>query len=504
MLMRDMDRAVDRIRRAIADREKVLVVGDFDVDGVSSTALLTETLSRLGADVEYSIPHRLTEGYGLNVDRVRKAARDSVNLLVTVDNGVTCHDEIALARELGIDVIVVDHHEPDDKGLPPASAILDPKRADAGYPHKDLAAVGVCAKLCEALTGDLLPTLDLVALGTVADIVPLIGENRTLVALGLDRLRSTGRPGLKCLANVARVKISQLQAYHIGFMLGPRINAAGRIDRADMAVNLMLTDDSRTAEHIADYLDRTNRERQTTEERIFNEAMEMLEQSVSRDHKTILLAKSGWHKGVVGIVASRIAETFCRPTVLLAVDEDIARGSGRSIRSFDLYSALVQCAPLLEQFGGHKYAAGVTVRTDRIEGLRERFEQVAATMLADDALVPEIRIDTWVSPAEISEGLVEEFARLEPCGYGNPRPALAISRAVPTGRIRTMNNDSARFLLRCGDRTVSAVAFRMPDLADILEAKIPLDAVFVPQINVWRGEAEFRLLVKRVRPTVLT
>jgi len=501
-LIKDMERAVDRIQRAVAGGEKVLVFGDYDVDGVSSTALLTETLHELGTDVSYAVPDRLTEGYGLNIERVREAAAAGTNLIVTVDNGVTCHAEIELARELGIDVIVVDHHEPDGNGMPQAAAVLDPKRPDATYPNRDLAAVGVCAKLCQALTGRV-PSLDLVALGTVADIVPLRGENRALVSLGLGEIMTTSRPGLECLADVACVRLPQIKAYHIAFFLAPRINAAGRLGCAERAVELMLTGERSVAETIAGELDRVNRERQATEERILGEAIDMAEQSFSPERRTIMLASHNWHTGVVGIVASRIVETYHRPTVLLVIDGEMARGSGRSIPAFDLYSALTECEPFIEKFGGHKYAAGLTVRTDRIELLRQRFEEVAANVLSDDALVPEVRIDTWVEPEEISERLVEEFARIEPCGCGNPRPLLGIENAVSTGPIRAMRNDSARFALRCGERTFPAVAFRMPELYDMLNTRIEIDIAFLPEINVWRGQTEFRLLVRRVRPSRL-
>jgi len=498
-LLTDMDAAVARIRRSLTDGEKILVFGDYDVDGVCAAAMLTETLDELGAEVSCTLPDRLTEGYGLNTDRVRAAAADGVSLIVTVDNGVTCHAEIALARELGIDVVVADHHEPEEGGLPQAAAILNPKRADGTYPDRNLAGVGVSAKLCEALTGHI-PPLDLVALGTVADVVPLRGENRTLVSLGLDEIRAGNRLGLECLADVAGITLSNVKAYNIAFHLGPRINAAGRLGRAENSVELMLTEDRHVAEMISGKLDRDNRERRTIEDRILDDAIEMLECSFSPEQKTILLASPDWHTGVVGIVASRIVETYHRPTVLLVIDGDHARGSGRSIRPFDLYGALTECAPLIEKFGGHKYAAGLTVHTDQIGPLRERFEQVGAAKLSDEALVPERRIDTWVAPEEVSELLVGELARIEPCGHGNPRPLLAVRNAVPTGPIRSMRNDSARFTLRCGTRTFPAVAFRMPDLYDMLAARLALDVAFLPEVNVWRGRSEFRLLVRRVRP----
>jgi single-stranded-DNA-specific exonuclease len=297
--------------------------------------------------------------------------------------------------------------------------------------------------------------------------------------------------------------LPQIKAYHIAFFLAPRINAAGRLGCAEMAVELLLTKERAVAERIAGELDRMNRERQAEEAEIMGEAMDMVEQGFSSEQRTIMLASPKWHTGIVGIVASRIVETYYRPTVLLVIDGETARGSGRSIRAFDLYGALTECTEFIEKFGGHKYAAGLTVRVDQIEPLRQRFEEVASSVLSDDMLVPEVRLDTWVEPGDISERLVDEFTRLEPCGCDNRRPLLGLGNAVATGPIRAMRNDSARFTLNCGDRTFSAVAFKMPELYDMLDARIEVDIAFLPEINVWRGQSEFRLLVRHVRPSRL-
>ncbi len=499
--IKDMDRAVTRIHTAVERNEKVLVFGDYDVDGISSAALLVETLQSMGLDVAYEVPDRLIEGYGLNTDRVRAAADRGVDLIVTVDNGISCQEEVTLARELGLDIIVTDHHEPGGDRLPPAVAVLDPKRPDATYPHRDLAGVGVSAKLCQALTGRT-PPLDLVALGTVADVVPLLGENRTLVSRGIDELRTGNRVGLKSLAEVAAINPADIRAYHIAFQLGPRINAAGRLGKASDSIELLLASDKSRADVFAHQLDRDNRDRQQICDRIREDAESMMSLDFSSDQRTIMLAAPGWHPGIIGIVASRIAEEYHRPTVLLAIDGDHARGSARSIRAFDLFSAISECSDLIDKFGGHKYAAGLTVRSDRIDELRDRFEAVGRRELSDDDMVPEVTLDTWVEPNEITETLATELDRIEPYGHSNPRPLFGVRAAEPTGYVRLMRNDSARFALRCGNRTLNAVAFRMPELKNMLEARLTLDIAFLPVINVWRDRREFQLTVKHVRPTV--
>jgi len=493
-----IDRALSVIDRHIRSRSRITIHGDYDVDGVCATAIMVRALRALGAKADWFLPARIEDGYGLSLDTVRRLAARGTRLLITVDCAITAVEEVQAARSLGLDVVVSDHHHPRPDGLLPGCLIVHP--AVCGYPCTDLCGTGVASKLAQALGA---PTVDedieLVALATVADLMSLRGENRRLVRRGVAALTTTARPGLRALMAVAGVDPSALDARALAFRLAPRINAAGRLRRADAGVELLLTDDESRAAQIAAELDEANTERRAVERQIDWEA----EAQISRlgERSAYVLAGEGWHPGVIGIVASRIVERHHRPAVLVALEEEgICRGSGRSIPGFDLLAALHDCAEHLERYGGHRAAAGLTVRADRLELLAGAFERHAHAVLTPKMLHPALSVDAVVSGSELGLALAEELELLEPCGVGNPRPRLL----VPGGRfenLRPMGETGrhARFMVAAGGTTTSAVAFGCDGR---LEAKPgePVDAVFFLERNFWRGAVAPRLILGCIRP----
>jgi single-stranded-DNA-specific exonuclease len=500
-----IDAAVALILRHVRAGSRITVHGDYDVDGVCATALLLRALRRLGADAEWFLPSRIDDGYGLAQATVERLAVRGTALLITVDCAITAVEEVAAARAAGMDVVVTDHHRPRADGVLPDAPIVHP--AIGGYPCPDLCAAGVAYKLAQALDTaageDLARTdedLDLVALATIADLVPLTGENRRLVRAGLRALASTGKPGLRALMRVARVDPSGLDAGAVGFRLAPRINAAGRLYRADAGAELLLTRDEARADAIAAELDAANAERRAVERRIGFEAEAQVRELGPRF--AYVLAGESWHPGVVGIVASRIAERTHRPAILIALDAEAGEGtgSGRSIPGFDLLGALHAAAPLLERYGGHRAAAGLTLQADRIEALREAVEAHAAATLTEDDLVPVERIDAVVGGMSLGLPLAEELAQLEPTGMGNPRVNLLVPAATPSD-VRTMGEEGRhiRFTVASGATRCRAVLFgcdgRLPVPADQ-----PADATFRLERNAWNGTVEPRLLLRHARP----
>lgn len=523
-----IDDAVALILRHVTAGSRITVHGDYDVDGVSATALLLRALRRLGADVEWFLPSRIDDGYGLAAATVERLADRGTQLLVTVDCAITAVEEVALARERGIDVVVTDHHRPRADGLLPDAPIVHP--ALSGYPCPDLCAAAVAHKLAQALalaaaehpaladragagsagTAAVEDDLDLVALATIADLVPLVGENRRLVRAGLRTLASTGKPGLRALMRVARVDPSGLDARAVGFRLAPRINAAGRLHRADAGVELLLTEDEARAAAIADELDRANAERRFTEQRILFEAEAQVRELGERP--AYVLAGEGWHPGVIGIVASRIAERHHRPAILIALDPPDARlaepapslgtGSGRSIPGFDLLAALHAAAPLLERYGGHRAAAGLTVDAARVTELRAAVEAHAEAALAPEHLVPVERVDAVVGGGMLGLALADELAQLEPTGMGNPGVNLLMPGAT-FADVRTMGEDGrhVRFTVEGGGGRCRAVAFgcdgRLP-----VPSGTPADATFRLERNSWNGAVEPRLRLRHAQLSV--
>ncbi len=508
-LMVGMEQAVARIGDAIGAGQKITVYGDYDVDGVTATALLYRVLVRLGGTVDFYIPERQSEGYGLNAAALESLYRNGTRLVVTVDCGISAVAEVA-ALAGRIDVIVTDHHQPPEV-LPPAYAILNPKQEGCSYPDKNLAGVGVAFKLCQALwrrlqgEGETFTAyLELVAVGTVADIVPLTGENRTFAKLGLACLASTENAGLLALMKEAGLAKDKLDAGRVGFVIAPRLNAAGRLRHASAGVELLITDDGDRAAELAAELEQENSRRQAVEKELLAAAEETLAGSDPSAEKVLVLAGEDWHPGVIGIVASRLLDRYYRPVVMISVRDGLGKGSCRSVPGFDIYRALEQCADLLVQFGGHRYAAGLTVEAANIEALRVRLNELAAAALADD-FQPVLDIDSRVALAEIDAGLVEQLVSLAPYGMGNPCPIFSCEELAVTG-VRPVGQDGRHLRLRVRRAGASGevIGWDMGGLVDRLNGDAAIDLAFVPEFNDWQGQRHIQLRAcdVHVRPAV--
>ena len=430
-LMLGMREAVARLKHAIENHEPVLIYGDYDVDGTTGTAILLRALKLLGAQTGFHIPHRFTEGYGIQQPALERALADGYKLVVSVDCGIRAHEPLYWARDHNLDVIITDHHLPDeDEGAPPAFAVLNPNQADCEYPDKHLAGVGVAFKLVHALfreygrESQVAAFMKVVAIGTVADVAKLVGENRTIVAIGLKDLARVANPGLKALIDVAGCGDGKgMTAYDLGFRLGPRINAAGRMDAARAVVELFDTRDSVEARRLAEHLDARNEERKTVQQQIIDLALAELGDTT--EAKVAVIQGSGWHRGVIGIAASKIAERLNRPCVVLSVDGEVAHGSGRSIEAYHLLNGLTACADLFEKFGGHSHAAGITIRPEKIAEFRRRLNEHAASCLTEEDLEHSVTIDMELPAESVTFQLARELQALEPFGAGNPRPVFA-------------------------------------------------------------------------------
>lgn len=506
--LNEMDRAVSRIRLAIRRSERVVIYGDYDVDGVTATTLYLDFFKRQGLEADFYIPHRLKEGYGLNESAIRTLHNRGTTLLITADCGTTSVDEIRLASSLGMDVIVTDHHEAPSE-LPPAAALLNPKRADAGYPEKGLCTAGLAFKVIQALTGNLKTDgLDLVALGTIADVSPLTGENRFLVKEGLKQLTEGRRPGIRALKEAAGLSEGPVKAGTVGFALAPRINASGRLTDAGDAVRLLTTQSMEEARRIAQSLNLQNRLRQEIEGRILDEACARVESEYDfQKDGCIVLASRQWHLGVVGIVAARLVERYHRPTVLLAVDSDgLAKGSARSISGFHLCEGLGRCRDLLIRFGGHYSAAGMTLREENIPALRERLSSAAFETLSPEDFQPKQMIDASVAWEDLTLRLVSELESLAPFGPANPEPTLLLREAVPVNP-RIVGNDHLKFSVKKRNGSsgashsgfIDVIGFRMGDRTAVLKDGAPLDLVFIPERNTWQGREQLQLRLKDFR-----
>ncbi len=512
--LQGMHAAVTRLRQALRASEPIAVYGDFDADGVTATALLVQTLRALGGRVRPYIPHRVDEGYGLHKDALTQLARDTVRLVVTVDCGVRSLDEIAHANQMGLDVIVTDHHSVGLE-LPEAVAVVDPKRADSRYPFGELAGVGVAYKLAQALLRSHRQTpvttqevrleeedlLDLVALGTVADLVPLLGENRTLVHRGLARINHMERPGIEALCRQAGLKPGQVDTTAIGYTLGPRLNAAGRMDHAKSAYQLLETKYSAEAEQLAGELNRLNRERQQLT-LVTQERARQLALVTAKDAPLLFAAAPDFRAGIVGLVASRLVDEFYRPAVVVEVGEKVSRGSCRSIPEFHITDALDECTGLLVRHGGHAAAAGFTARTQDLAKLKDRLLALATEELEMQELMPTLQVDAEVPLQEMNEQLWEKLQRLEPFGKGNPHP-LFLSRNVRLLGQRAVGKEGRHLKLRLSDdrATWDGIAFRQGEWAGKLPDRV--DIVYHLEVNEWNDQRRLQLNVQDVRPSGL-
>ena len=501
-LMTDMDKAAGRVGLAMARGEKIAVFGDYDVDGITSTCLLTDFLRRHGANVVSYIPGRLEEGYGLNPIAIAQLSQEGVQLIITVDCGITAVAEAELCRELGIDLVITDHHECKD-ALPYAAAVVDPHRPDGGYPHKNLSGVGVAFKLASALCGDQEEVLrdyaDMVCLGTVADVMPLQGENRVFVARGLQSLARTTRPGIAALMAESGCDAKNVSASSIGFMLAPRINAAGRMGKIELAVELFLTDDPGRAAEVAKQLCDLNRQRQSVESEIYDQAVAML--PAGQPPEAIVLADETWHQGVVGIVASRIAEEYACPAFLICLDGEHGKASSRSHGGFNLFASLTALSSLLESYGGHELAAGFTINRANIPEFRRQICQLAAGFYSDDTPRTSLEIDCAIPAELLTISNIESLSVLEPCGNCCPKPVLmmknlTIERITMVGGGRHM-----RLRLRSGRCGLNAIYFSANPAAVSIQTGDVVDIAFTPQVNEFRGERSVQMNVQDIRPS---
>ena len=500
-LLRDMDKAVGRVALAMTRGEKIAVFGDYDVDGITATCLLTHFLRSCGANAVSYIPGRLEEGYGLNPIAIHQLHGEGVELIVTVDCGITAVAEAQLCKQLGIDLVITDHHECKDT-LPEAIAVVNPHRPDGGYPHRNLSGVGVAFKLACALSGDSEAVLkeyaDMVCLGTVADVMPLVGENRVFVDRGLQSLRTTHRPGIAALMAECNCDPNTLNASSIGFILAPRINAAGRIGRIELAVQLFLTEDPQEGVYLAQGLCELNRQRQAVESEIFAQAVQML--PVGKQPQAIVLANESWHQGVVGIVASRLAEEYCCPTFLICLDGEHGKASSRSYGGFNLFSSLTTLSDLLESYGGHELAAGFTIHRDQIDAFRVAISRMAEEYYAEAGPRTVLDVDCAVSPELLTIKGIDGLNVLEPCGNGCPKPVLMLENAVIDRISLVGNGRHTRLRLRCGRHTLGGIWFSTTPEAASIEPGDLVDIAFQPQVNEFRGERSVQLNVLDIRP----
>ena len=499
--MKDMALAAKRVREALERGEKIAVFGDYDVDGITATCLLTHFLRRRNADVISYIPGRLEEGYGLNPIAIRQLCKEDVKLIITVDCGITALEEAQLCASLGIDLVITDHHECKET-LPLAAAVVDPHRPDDSYPHRNLSGVGVAFKLASALSGSqedvLAEYADMVCLGTVADVMSLQGENRVFVSRGLESLKNTKRPGIAALMQEVGCTPDNVSASSIGFMLAPRINAAGRMGRIELAVELFLTEDPQQGSMLAKALCDLNRQRQAVESEIYDQAVSML--PTGQVPEAIVLAEETWHQGVVGIVASRIAEEYCCPTFLICLDGEHGKASSRSFGGFNLFASLRELSPLLESYGGHELAAGFTISRSQIPEFRNQICRIASTYYSDDTPRTILDIDCAIPPEMLTLGGIDSLSALEPCGNGCPKPVLMMKN-LTVERINLVGGGRhMRLRLRSGRYTLGAIYFSAtPESASIAQGDL-VDVAFNPQINEFRGERSVQMNIIDIRP----
>jgi len=510
-LMADMLAAVERIERALGDNERIMVYGDYDVDGTTAVALVYSFLLRFTGNITFYIPDRYAEGYGISFQGIDRAAEEKVGLIIALDCGIKSIDKVDYAAERGIDMIICDHHRPGDE-LPKAVAVLDPKRDDCPYPYKELSGCGIGFKLVQGFAArngiglnELEALLDLVAVSTACDIVPVTGENRVLTHFGLKRVNLEPRPGIKVMMQMANVK-KKLGVSELVFTIGPRINAAGRIEHGRQAVELLLAKDQAQAEHIGLRVDGNNTARQELDKDITRSALDHIEQyERMQDAWSTVLYNETWHKGVIGIVASRLIEQYYRPTIVLTESQGKAVGSARSVKGFDVYEAINACSDLLEQFGGHMYAAGLTMPVENVPTFRERFEAVVRDTLDPALRIPEEEVDAEVHFTEIDDRLARILHYMAPFGPANMKPVLLTRGVVDTGSARIVGEDHLKMTLRMAGTkgpNFEAIGFRMGGHFERVKSGEPFSVIYTLEENEWNGRRTLQLNIRDIKPEV--
>lgn len=512
-LMQDMQAAVERIERALGDGERILVYGDYDVDGTTAVALAYSFLCRFTGNIDFYIPDRYAEGYGISYQGIDHAAATGAGLIIALDCGIKALDKVRYAREKGIDFVICDHHRPGDE-LPEAVAVLDPKRSDCPYPFKELSGCGIGFKLMQGLAqrnniplNELEPLLDLVAVSTACDIVPVVGENRILLHHGLRRFNAKPRPGFQVMLDMSNVK-RKLTVTDLVFIIGPRINAAGRIEHGKQAVELLLAKDMAEAGNMGQRVDGNNALRQELDRDITGQALEQVrDEAVATGEATNVVYHPEWHKGVIGIVASRLVEMRYRPTVVLTDSNDKVAGSARSVKGFDVYEALSACSDLLEQFGGHMYAAGLTMERRNVEAFRRRFEEVVAATLTQEQRIPEEEIDLELRLSEVNARFLNVVEHMAPFGPGNMRPVFVARGVKDAGRSRLVGKEGEHLKLHLMDaldpgQPIDAIAFRQGHWHDLVRSGEPFSVVYNVEWNEWNGRRSLQLHVRDIKPGV--
>ncbi len=508
-LMKDMQEAVERLERALGDNERIMVYGDYDVDGTTAVALVYSFLSRFTGNLSYYIPDRYTEGYGISFQGIDRAAEERVGLIIALDCGIKSIDKVAYAAERGIDFVICDHHRPGDE-LPAAVAVLDPKRSDCRYPYKELSGCGIGFKFMQAFAQrnnipfeDVTSLLDLVAVSTACDIVPVTGENRILTHHGVKQLNDSPRPGIKSMLGMANVK-KRLGVTDLVFTIGPRINAAGRIEHGKQAVELLLAHDQRLADEIGSRVDGNNSHRQELDKEMTREALENIAaDAVLRESWSTVVFDPAWHKGVVGIVASRLVERYYRPTVVLTESGGKVVGSARSVKGFDVYEAINGCSDLLEQFGGHMYAAGLTMPKDNLQRFRERFEEVVRTTITPDQRIQEEEVDLELRLDAIDKHLLAILRHMAPYGPGNMRPVFLARGVVDDGSARLVGEQHLKMRLHHPDAKnacLDAIAFKQAEHFDLVKRGTPFSVLYTLEENTWKDRTTVQMNIKDIKP----
>ncbi len=503
-LMKDMDKAVDRILRALRNHEKILIYGDYDVDGTTSVALAYSFFKELGADVDYYVPNRYSEGYGISLQGIDYAHTNGFKLVIALDCGIKAADKIEYASQRHIDFIICDHHLPDEN-IPKAVAVLDPKRTDCHYPYKELSGCGIGFKLISAVArkkhlgyDSVNKYLDFVVVSIAADIVPITGENRVLAYYGLQRLNKEPSEGLRALIELNQLK-KPLTVSDLVFIVGPRINAAGRMDDARHAVRLLVSGIEQASSH-AQVLNKHNTDRKGFDSSITQEAIEMLQNDPEQEsRKTTVIFKSDWHKGVIGIVASRLIDLWYRPTIVFTESNGIIAGSARSVPGFDIYEAIYACRDLLEQFGGHMFAAGITMKRDNLDAFRRRFEEVVATSIDERLLIPEIEINAALDPADVTPKFYNILRQFGPFGPQNMKPLFVTQGVVDNGWTKVVGTDHIRFYVKKNEANLQGVGFGMAEHISKIKSGEPFDICYSLEENEWNGRKRIEMLVKDIK-----